>query len=83
MERKARSLTLENYGTESTGATGLQITTANPNQQIKLATTFLCLSLGGKSQNPATCYNPLISIRECQRNKRNASEKIGETSPLF
>lgn len=60
MERKARSMTLENYATELSGATSLQITIANANQQTKVAAT--CFSaLGGKSQNPATCYNPDFS----------------------
>lgn len=59
-------MALENYGAEFSGAIGLQITTANPNQQLKLATTCFSTYLGGKSQNPATYYNPLISVRECQ-----------------
>lgn len=36
-------MTLETYGTEYSSARGLQITTANPNQQIKLAAT--CFSI--------------------------------------
>lgn len=54
MERKARSMTLENYTTEFSGATGLQITIANADQQIKVAAT--CFSTRFRWQEPKSCY---------------------------
>lgn len=71
-------MTLENYATELSGATSLQITIANANQQTKVAAT--CFSaLGGKSQNPAMCYNPDFSQKMSVK-KRTARGKFGETS---